>query len=141
MRHAMTQIFWWSVRSLICGVLLTACTSPYSTHPSPDPQDVLTILRHYPGGTKTEDRILYSNGGDTTYRISFTVQTTSDAAISYYRPLLSAVGIDPNPSRSPTRDDHPVNYRWLSTSCPYHAVAIGVTTERLEVTYTYGPCI
>jgi len=122
---------------LVISILLTACVQ--SKPPSPEPQVVLAILRQYPGGTLIEERIL-ENNGDVTYRISFAVQTTPDAAIANYAPLFRAIGMKENPSRGPTLDDLQVDYRWTYYGCPYHEVAMTTTVQKLQLTYTYGPC-
>ena len=124
---------------LLIVVSLTACVQ--SKTRSPDPQAVLTILRQYPSGTLVEDKIL-EDRGDVTYRISHDVQTTSEAVIAYYNPLLQTLGMEENPSRGPTPtfDNLPVDYLWMYYGCPYHAVAITTTTQKLQITYTTGPC-
>lgn len=124
---------------LLIVVILTACVQ--SKPRSSEPQAVLAILRQYPGGMLIEDKILESEG-DVTYRISHGVQTTSEAVIAHYNPLLQILGMEENPSRGPTPtfDSLPVDYLWMYYGCPYHAVAITTTTQKLQITYTTGPC-
>jgi len=126
-----------SVFVLLALVLFTACGQ--SKPRSPEPEAVLAILRHYPGGARIEDRIV-KNDLDIMYRISFSVQTTPTQAIAYYAPLLQTLGLEENPSRGPTFDDLPVDYYWHYYGCPFHAVAMTTTAQKLLLTYTYGPC-
>jgi hypothetical protein len=134
-RHYSMRQIW--VIALLTMALITSCGQ--SKPLSPDPQAVLAVLRQYPGGTRIEDRILQQEG-DVMYRISFAVQTTSTAAIAYYDPLLRTLGMEKNPSIGPTRDDLPVDYFWMYYGCPYPAVQITTTAQKLQITYGYGPC-
>lgn len=118
-------------------LVLVGCASAQPA--SPAPQTVLAILRQYPGGILTDDRIIY-NLGDVTYRISYAVQTTPEAVVAYYDPLLQKLGMEQNPSRGPTMDGLPVDYFWMFYGCPYHGVQI-TTGKQLQLTYTSGPCL
>lgn len=131
------------MRSLIVlwGVLvLTAC----GTRPTPpEPQQVLAVLRQYPGGTLIVDEPIDTKGGDETYRIIFQVQTTVEAAVAYYDPQLQALHFkgsvgDP---RTLTYERLPLAYDWsFIGKCPMHVVDLGITATELHLIYGTGRC-
>ena len=122
---------------LLIVMLLVACNQ--SKPPSPDPQAVLEILRQYPGGTLVEDR-MPKNEGDFEYLLSFATQTTLEAAVAHYDPLLRTLGMEGYTPQGAIRNNFPVDYLWRYSGCPYHGVELSITSGSLQITYGYGPC-
>jgi hypothetical protein len=127
----------WSVLIVLVALMLSACAQAKPA--SPDPQSVLAILRAYPGGTLSEDRIM-KEGLDVSYRVSHIVRTTTETAVAYYDAPLRRLGLEESPYRGLTSDDLRVDYTWYYYGCPFHSLTMSTTAERLTLTYTYGPC-
>jgi len=125
---------------LFAMFLFSACTGwlqPSVTKPSPEPQAVLAILRQYPGGIITSDQE-DTSGADTAIDIIFDVQTTPEAAIAYYDPLLKGIGLERNPNKR-SIGGQPADQAW-SGGCPWHYVAIATMANTLAIHYGYGGC-
>ena len=128
----------WSYLALMISFLITSCTQ--SSQPAPNPQTVLAILRQYPGGVLTDNQLL-KGAGDVEYLISFDIQTTPAAVITYYEPLLQPLHIEGYAPQGAIRNNVPVDYEWRYKGCPYHVIEMSVTLHKVYLSYGYGPCI
>lgn len=126
------------IHILIISFLLHACGQ--AKPPPPLPSEVLAVLRHYPNGILIKDTI--QEYDDTMYKITFRVQTTVEAARTYYDAPLQTLHLKGQPGNPDTitQANLPLDYEWVYDGCPFHGVDLSVTATELHLIYSTGLC-
>lgn len=128
---------------MLCSWIVVSCTVAKPL--SPQPTQVLAVLRHYPGAMLVKDDYRQQISGAEQYSLVYTIQTTVEDAVAYYEPRLTALGIHTRLSQPSSRDmitseGLPVDHWWWFDGCPLHSITLSLAGSALHLMYSTGAC-